>query len=247
MKDNLINASDIAIANYIIDKGKKFSIDIDNFELNAIFAMLEGWSLTKYKKHLCRYKSNLYFEVGEMWQYKNPSILAINVASAFSDYNCNKIDMYYVQYRKQNGELKKYVQHVTKKERAEEYFIDFDNQVTHLLFYYNLANNIFIPEIQELGATRSTQELDVNIEQIIKDSYDKYYSDIVKQSKKTEFSYAQAVSAGFSATLFNKMMSTKAGRAILASAEKVSKDSDKYAKVLNIVEQTYNYSQQNAD
>ena len=45
MKDNLINASDIAIANYIIDKGKKFSIDIDNFELNAIFAMLEGWSL----------------------------------------------------------------------------------------------------------------------------------------------------------------------------------------------------------
>lgn len=247
MKNNLINASDIAIANYIIDKGKKFSIDIDSFELNAIFAMLEGWSLNEYKKHLCRYEPNLYFEVGEMWQYKNPSILAINVASTFSGYHCNKIDMHYVQYRKQNGELKKYVQHVTKKEQAEEYFIDFDNQVTHLLFYYNLANNIFIPEIQELGAIRSTQELDANIEQIIKDSYDKYYTDIVKQSKETEFSYAQAVSAGFSATLFNQMMSTKAGRAILASAEKISDDSKKYAEVLNIIEQTYNYSLQNAD
>ena len=67
MTETLIKTTDIAVANYILEQAKNWSVKLDNFELSADFAMLEGWSLDKYNKHLCNYcNAGLYFEAGDL-------------------------------------------------------------------------------------------------------------------------------------------------------------------------------------
>lgn len=252
MIEPLIKATDIAIANYILEQAEKWNVKLDNFELNADFAMLEGWSLTKYNKHLCKYGDYLYFEAGDLWRYPETSILEINVAATFAGYNCNPITEPYVQYRKHGTELKPYIKHISKKEQAKDHFPEFRNQVIHLLFYRHVANHIFVPLIKKLKAKQSMHEIDSEIESVIRDAYKKNYKKIVAYSKQLELQFSRVANGTtFNPEQFQEVFNNETGQEIATEINDIlfaknSSDNFKYIKLLDIVKMAYNLGKKNA-
>lgn len=253
MIDTLINATDVAVVNYIIEKAQAWNVKIDNFELNADFAMLEGWSLYKYGKHLCDYgDTGLYFEAGDLWKYKDASILEVNVASTFAGYNCNPITEPHVEYRKHGLDLIPYIQRISKKEQSKDHFPEFRNQVIHLLFYCHVADHIFIPMIKKLQTDRSMNDIDSEIESVIRNAYKDNYKKIVAYSKELELQFSRAVDGTtFEPEQFQEIFNNETGQEIATEMNDIleAKDSSnefKYIKMLDMVKMAYNLGKHNA-
>lgn len=253
MNETLIKATDIAVANYILEQAEKWNVKLDNFELSADLAMLEGWSLDKYGKHLCDYgNTGLYFEAGDLWKYKDTSILEVNVAATFAGYNCNQITEPYVEYRKHGLELKPYIQRISKKEQSKEHFPEFRNQVIHLLFYRHVADHIFIPMIKQLKVDHSTQDIDSDIESVIKDVYKNNYKKIVAYSKQLELQFSKVTDGTtFDPGQFQEVFNNETGQEIATEMNDilVTKNPSsqfKYIKMLDIVKMAYNLGKHNA-
>lgn len=253
MTETLIKATDIAVANYILDQAKNWNVKLDNFELSADFAMLEGWSLDKYNKHLCNYgNTDLYFEAGDLWKYRDTSILETNVAATFAGYNCNPITEPYVEYRKHGLELKPYIQHISKKEQLKDHFPEFKNQVIHLLFYRHVADHIFIPMIKQLKVDHSTQDIDSEIESVIRDAYKDNYKKIVAYSKQLELQFSRVTDGTtFDPEQFQEVFNNETGQEIATEINdileaKESSNKFKYIKMLDIVKMAYNLGKHNA-
>lgn len=217
----LIDKSDQAVSNYIIDQATDHHLYLNNYELNAILLFLEGWSQITYNKYLCRYGS--YFKFG-----KYGCVLPSTFNLLSKRYGSGSITGKIAYYSFTNKKLKQYIPTVkyvnvigsfnldqNQAVDGKGIFTDFTNRVLYLLFYQHVNSSIVLPELKNQNktayyATVSLPDLKSVDKDFIKDIYHKYWSKIEDAGIKSVREYRSSIDDRFPIELY----STKDGKEI---------------------------------
>lgn len=200
MQEVLINTTETAVANYIINRALDFHIDLTNLELGSIMAVLEGKSLSEHNKSLCHYDT--YFKYGTMYQ-----IILPNIYAKFRDCGSEPITFPYEHIISIKPEIKSSIPSIKYKDADEKILNEFFNNVLWCLFYHRITGEVVMPTLKKAGLKADSSYIDEMPhvkENTLVYMYEHNWSMIQETGSKLAQSYKSDVQSGFPPEIINE-------------------------------------------
>lgn len=236
MSETLFNATELAVANYIIKRAHELHKNVENLKLNAIMAFLEGYSQAKYGKPMCQY--NQYFKYGTMY-----TVILPTVYDVFRDYGASPISDYY-----QNIELKSaFIKVDTPMLHFEgtDSNIDFAREIDYALCYQLLVPDIFMPSLKKINLKSSASLISKmpNITAaILKAIFIKFHATVEETGKRLMEQYTDPANNGFP----TEIATADGGHDLIVKVNQLAGNKKSMREMLiEIVKQAYKLGKEN--
>lgn len=245
MKEVLIDTTETAVANYIINRSLDFHIDLTNLELGSIMAVLEGKSLSEHNKSLCHY--NNYFKYGTMYQIILPDIYA-----KFRDCGSEPITFPYEHVISIKPEIKTFIPSIKYQNADGKILNEFFNNVLWCLFYHRITGEVVMPTLKKAGLKADSSYIDEmpHIEEnALIYMYEHNWSMIQDAGMRLMQIYLSDVHSGFPPEIIND----SDGQDLIESFRKYyatvddTPAGDSYSKLIALLNKSYNLGKDKKD